>query len=136
MKVTGLKTDRLYSLKVTAYLVDWDRQVSKPQARVKEFLHRYWSGHIVGEEVYIPGSRCRLDLVNFTRRIVVEVSPESSHSFNRFFHKDRFRFGRAVQRDLDKQAWSERNGFAYVELTSEDIGDLSVKLFAERGVDL
>ncbi len=136
MKVTGLKTSRQYRLKESDFLIDWDRQVSKPQARVKEFLHRYWSGHIVGEEVYIPGSRCRLDLVNFTRHIVVEVSPESSHSFSKFFHKDRFRFGRAVQRDLDKQAWSERNGFQYIELCTEDIGNLSEKLFRERGIDL
>lgn len=138
MKVTGLHGNRQYRLKEADYLIDWNpvREVSRPQALVKQFLYPYWKAFIVGEEVMIPGSKCRLDIVNFTRRIVVEVSPESSHSFNSFFHGNRVRFGAAVQRDLDKQDWCERNRFAYIELTTDDIANLSAAVFAERGIKL
>ena len=138
MKVTGLKSDRLYNLKVSDYLIDWNRarEVSRPQALVKQFLYPFWKGCVVLEETRIPASRLRIDLMNLSRRQIVEVSPSSSHSFNRFFHKDRFRLGRAVQRDLDKVAWAERNRFTYVELTEEDIDNLSIALFRERGVEL
>ena len=136
MRVTSLKGDRPYKLDPTEYLIDWERKVSKPQKLVKEFLRPYWQTSVVGEEVRVPGSKCRLDLVNFTRRVVVEVSPDSSHSFNKFFHKNRFKFGGAVQRDLDKVSWCDRNGFTYVELGEDDIANLSVALFKELGVEL
>ena len=138
MKVTGLKGNRLYRLKESDYLIDWDppREVSRPQGLVKQFLYPYWKTQICLEEVRIPGSLYRLDIVNATKRIVIEVSPESSHSFNAFFHKNRIGFGRAIQRDLDKQAWCERNRFKYIELTTEDITNLSKELFAERGIIL
>lgn len=136
MRVTGLKSSRLYTLKISDYLIDWRREVSKPQARVKQFLYPYWKTHVVVEELRIPGSRLRVDIINLTRRIAVEVSPSSSHSFNRHFHKNRITFGRAVQRDLDKQAWCEKNNFQYIELNDDDLDNLSKKMFAERGIEL
>jgi hypothetical protein len=138
MKVTGLKSDRLYNLKVSDYLINWNRarEVSRPQALVKQFLYPFWKGCVVLEEARIPASRCRIDLMNLSRRQIVEVSPSSSHSFSSFFHKNRFKFGAAVQRDLDKVAWAERNRFYYVELGDDDIANLSVKLFKELGIDL
>lgn len=138
MKVTGLKGNRLYSLRPVDYLIDWNpaREVSRPQGLVKQFLYPYWKAHVCLEEVRIPGSLCRIDLMNLTRRIVIEVSPESSHSFNAFFHRSKVGFARAVERDLDKQSWCERNRFKYIELTDDDIGNLSHSLFAERGISL
>lgn len=92
------------------------------------------------EELPAPGcggSRSlRIDLVNISRRIAVEVSPNSSHSFNKFFHRDRMGFGAAVKRDLDKQAWCLKNNFQYISLDEEDIDNLSKKLFADRGIEL
>ena len=136
MKVTGLKSSRSYSLCVNDYLIDWRREVSRPQAAVKAFLYPYWHTHIVLEECRVPGSRLRVDLINLTRRIVIEVSPSSTHSFNRFFHQNKLAFGAAVRRDLDKQAWAERNGFQYIELNDDDIAALSPQLFADRGITL
>ncbi len=138
MKLTGLKNSRMYNIRLADYAIDWNppKEVSRPQGLVKQFLCPFWRTHVVAEELKIPASRCRIDLINFTRRIVIEVSPASSHSFNKFFHKNRINFSRAVQRDLDKQSWAERNGFQYIELGSDDIGNLSVKLFEDMGIDL
>lgn len=136
MKVTGLKSSKIYNLRIADYIIDWRAEISKPQARVKQFLYPYWKTAICGEEVRIPGSRCRLDLVNFSRKVVIEVSPSGSHSFNKFFHKSKFKFAASVRRDLDKQEWCQKNGFLYIELTDDDLDNLSKKMFAERGLDL
>lgn len=132
MKVTGLN-GRIYSLKVADYLIDWQpaREVSAPQAAVKRFLRPFWQGHICTEETTIPGTRMRVDLMNWTRRIAVEVSPSSSHSFNQFFHRNRVRFGAAVKRDLDKGRWATLNRFTFIELTETDIPLLSPQWFRD-----
>ncbi len=134
MKVKGVN-GRTYSVKVQSYLVNWDRKVSGPQKRVKDFLRPYWDrvGIVVTEECAIPtgsGRPMRVDLINWNRRIVIEVSPASSHSFNRFFHKTRVGFGAAVGRDLHKAEWAEANGFTYVALDEKDIEQLSPGWFS------
>ena len=120
MKIKGLYGNNKYNLKLIDYLIDWDREVSKPQKAVKDFLYPYWKRYIVTEETPIPGSRLRMDLIcwSLNPHIVIEVSPESSHSYNQFFHKSKVGFGAAVRRDLNKQMWAERNGFLYVSLST------------------
>ncbi len=136
MNVIGLN-GRSYRLVLTDHLIDWapKREVSKPQAAVKKFLYPYWKGHVVTEECPIKtgkGRPMRGDLMNWTRRIAVEISPSSSHAFNAFFHKSRHAFGAAVGRDLNKIAWFEKNGFTVVELGDEDLENLTAKMFKEK----
>lgn len=103
------------------YAVDWDRVVSKPQKQVKDALRSIWLGQMVCEEFYIPGSKMRIDLINFSSKVVVEVSPKGSHKFNKFFNKNRSNFLSAVKRDLSKAEWCEKNGFRFVEIDDEDL---------------
>jgi hypothetical protein len=125
------------SVNITNYLVDWDRVVSRPQKAVKDFLRPYWKAHVVLEEFRIPKKLWRVDLMSLTSRIAIEVSPSGSHSFNRFFHKNRARFGAAMQRELDKAAWLDANGFTLVEIYDEDIPILSREWFRENyGVEI
>jgi hypothetical protein len=133
MKFKKLNSAREVNVNVSKYLIDWDHAVSKPQKAVKDFLYPFWKGHIVLEEFRIPGSLLRIDLLNLTRRIAIEVSPSSSHSFNKFFHKDRFRFGRAVGRDLQKRPWCEQNDIQLIEIFDTDIPLLSRKWFKDVG---
>lgn len=108
--------------------INWDRKVSGPQMAVKRFLRPYWEGHAVYEEVQIPGSRLRVDLINLHIRTVIEVSPAGSHSYNPFFHRgSRLNFTAALKRDLKKQEWAERNDFRYIELTDDDLNNLSTE---------
>lgn len=132
MKVTKLNSAKVVTVRnVGRYMVDWDRVVSRPQKAVKDFLCPFWRHAFVLEEFRIPGSLLRIDLMNVTRRIVVEVSPAGSHSYNSFFHKNRFRFSDAIDRDLDKEHWSRENGFAYVEVGEDDIAKLSWDFFKD-----
>ncbi len=122
------------------FQIDWERKVSGPQKQVKDFLRPYWEHGIVFEELVIPaGKRMRVDLLRMDGRprpIMVEVSPESSHSYNAFFHGGSLnRFKDALKRDLAKQRWAEINGFDYVEITDTDF-PLTEAAFARQGVIL
>lgn len=119
----------MVNVNISEYLIDWDHSVSKPQKKVKDYLRRYWIAHVVCEEFRIPGSLLRIDLINFTRKIVVEVSPAGTHSFNKFFHRNRFKFGAAVERDLKKADWVIASGFEYVEICEDDLDKLSKEWF-------
>ena len=52
--------------------VDWDKKVSTPQFKVKSFLQDFWKNDVIVEEFIIPGSKFRIDLFNFSKKIAVE----------------------------------------------------------------
>lgn len=118
------------SVNTSKYSIDWEKSVSKPQKLVKDILSPYWAGHCVCEEFYIPSSKLRVDLINFTLGIVVEISPKGSHSFNNFFHKNRPNFLAGAKRDIKKMEWVELNGFVYIEIDDQDLKD-SRKILAK-----
>lgn len=124
-------------ISIKPYRVDWDRVVSKPQKAVKDFVRHYWEGDIVLEEFRIPGSRYRIDLLRIgSQSVVIEVSPESSHSYNPFFHGGSLnRFKDALKRDFKKADWARASGFVLVELTEADF-PLTETAFARQGVIL
>ncbi len=123
-------------LSITRYRVDWDKVVSRPQKAAKDFLRPYWEHDIVVEELRLVGTRMRADLINLNRSIMVEVSPESSHSYNAFFHQGSLnRFKDALKRDMAKAEWARRNNLILVELTDADF-PLTEDAFARQGVIL
>jgi pyruvate-formate lyase-activating enzyme len=130
-------SNRQVNVNVMKNLIDWDRVVSKPQKKVKDFLKRYWVGHVVLEELVVPGTRWRMDLINLTRKIALEVSPDQHQHFTPFFHQNRFKFGASIQRDIKKEEWAIKNGFTFVEIYGEDIPNLSKEWFEkEYGITL
>lgn len=136
MKVLGLN-GRTYHVKIQDYLIDWNRKVSGPQKQVKDVLRPYWGrvGVVVTEEMPLPGCGgrpLRMDLMNWNRKLAIEVSPRSSHSFNRFFHGNRVGFGAAVGRDLAKAEWAETNGWTLIELDDAAISAFSAAWVQEH----
>ena len=134
MKFSALNNSRIFvNVNIAKYLIDWDRtRGSKIQKRVKDFFYPYWRACIVCEELRIPKSLLRVDLMCISRKIAVEVSPSSTHSFSRFFHKNRPAFGRAVGRELDKAKWLEREGYQLIEIFEDDLGRLSKEWVLEK----
>ncbi len=122
---------------ISQYRVDWDHHVSKPQKAVKDFLRPYWNGGIVLEEFRIPGCKLRVDLLRMDgpKPIMVEVSPESSHSFNKFFHGSFAGFQRSLKHDFAKRDWAIESDYIYIELTEADF-PLTTDTFAQWGVSL
>jgi hypothetical protein len=133
-KVTRYGSKKLVNLNIADYLIDWSpkREVSKPQAAVKRFLHPYWKTHVVTEEARIPGSLLRVDLISWTSHVAIEVSPKGSHSFNPFFHGTKGAFGAAMKRELGKAEWLAENRFKLVEIFDEDIPVLSRAWFRDK----
>lgn len=137
MKFFKLGSTKLANVNIAKYSVDWDREVSKPQKKVKDFLRPYWENHVLLEEFRCPGSLVRVDLLNITLKVAIEVSPKGTHAFNPFFHKNRVKFGQMVGRELDKQEWLEQNGFKLIELDDEDLNNLSKQWILEKhGLEL
>jgi hypothetical protein len=96
--------------------IDWDRSVSKPQKRIKDIVKPIWCFQDVHEELYIPNSKLRIDLINFTTSTVIEISPKQHDTYNDFFHKNRQTFLRSLERDFKKIEWCEMNEFKYIEI--------------------
>lgn len=133
MKVKKLDSEKLLNLSVTKYLIDWDKVVSKPQKRFKDFIRPYWFAQCVCEEVRIPSTLFRLDIVNFTTREIVEVSPSQHVDPTHFFNQgDKFAFAKSLKRDMAKQRWAEQNNFKYYELLDEDLENLNKKYLYEK----
>jgi hypothetical protein len=117
--------------------MDWSRKVSAPQKKVSDFLLPYWSGDIVLLEFRIPGSLLRIDILNISKKIAIEVSPDSIHrNFNPFMHKNRSEFLKKLKSDQDKINWCEKSGIFMVELVDSDIETLSVETFSVKGIEL
>jgi hypothetical protein len=103
------------------YRINWDRVISKPQKRVKDIICPYWFGQDVYEELCIPSSKLRIDLINLSMGVVIEVSPLQHQQYNEFLHGSRLNFLSAQKRDLQKVDWCEVNNFRYVEIDEEDL---------------
>ena len=130
---------KLVNKNVVKYKVYWDKPCrSKIQFNVKSFFKDYWSGHICYEEFPVFGSRLKVDLINFTRKIAVEVQGEQHNEFNKFFHNNsRDKYLESIQRDMKKIQWLEMNEFKVLEVTKEDLPELSRKyIFDTFGVDI
>ena len=80
----------------------------------------------------------KVDLINFTRKIAVEVQGEQHNEFNKFFHNNsRDKYLESIQRDMKKIQWLEMNEFKVLEVTKEDLPELSRKyIFDTFGVDI
>jgi hypothetical protein len=112
--------------------IDWEKKVSIPQLVVKQFLFPFWKDDIVAEEFVIPGSKLRIDLLNFTKKVAIEVNPDSYHvQYNNWLHKSRVAFSQKVRNDENKRIWCEKNGIELIELYDTEIEDIE-NFFASR----
>lgn len=138
MKLQTLNGKRIVSVNPARYLVNWkEKEASKFQTEVKDFLHPFWKTHYVCSEFRIPGSLLRCDLINFTNKTVVEISGKQHIEYNKHFHgKNRQKFHAQIVRDVLKMQWAERQGFTFVEIYPKDL-PLTREFFKEKfGVNL
>lgn len=121
------------NVNIANYKIDWEQKVSAPQKKVTDFLRQFWEYDYVLQELRVPGSLLRLDIVNITKRIIVEVSPGSIHDkYSKFIHKSRGGFLKKVNADADKKKWAEINNFSFIELDNADIRAISKEMIEEK----
>ena len=120
---------RIQNRNVSKYLIDWNKKSrSKLQKRVKDFLKPHWLGHIVYEEFPVYGTRLKVDILNATIKVAIEVNGPQHSSFNKFFHgNSRAKYLSSIKRDHQKASWLEENGYKLIELEESDLEDLSKK---------
>ena len=122
MILKKFKSQKTVNVNLGQYKIDWEHKVSKPQKTFKDFVFPFWKGHVVLEELLIPGSKNRIDIVNITRGYCIEISPESTHAkFNKFMHGSRAGYLKRIKTDLDKETWCLDNGFEFIEVTDVDL---------------
>lgn len=122
------------SKNVSGYLINWDKPSrSKIQFKTKQFLKQYWKNHIVYEEFPVYGSLLKVDFINATRKIAVEVHGPQHSSFNKFFHgESRLNYLKSIKRDVAKENWLTLNKFTLVEVYHDQVDELNEKFFKEK----
>jgi hypothetical protein len=118
---------RTQSRNVSKYLIHWNKKSrSKLQKRVKDFFKPYWLAHIVYEEFPVYGTRLKVDILNATIKVAIEVNGPQHSSFNKFFHgNSRAKYLASIKRDHEKRCWLEKNQYKLIELEESDIKNLS-----------
>ena len=112
---------RQRDVNLNRYLIDWDRKVSGPQKAVKDFLRPYWGHKRVCEELRVPYSKLRLDLVCVTDQLIVEVDGEQHEIYNPWMHRSLNGYAAAQKRDLEKERFAEVNGFRLIHIKDDEI---------------
>jgi hypothetical protein len=124
---------QLVSINTKLYKFDINKKVSAGQKQIQDFLLQYVSPEYILQELRIPGSLKRLDLVLFHKKIVIEYSPKSHHgTFNKFFHGNRLEYLKTIKSDIQKQEYVERNGYTFIELSEKDLPLLSYDFFVQE----
>lgn len=125
---------RLVNKNVNKYLIDWEKKSrSKIQFKVKQFLKEYWENHIVYEEFPVYGTRMKVDFLNATKKIAIEVNGKQHSSFNKFFHgNSRQKYLQSIKRDHKKFEWLQSNDFEVIEVEQDEVPLLSYEFIKEK----
>ena len=125
---------KLQSKKVSKYLIDWDKKSkSNIQFETKQFLKVFWQNHIVYEELPVYGTKLKVDFINATKKIAIEVNGVQHSQFNKFFHNNsRAKYLESIKRDVKKREWLELNNFKIVEIEQNEVKDLSKEWFKKE----
>ena len=125
---------RLVNKNVTSYAIEWDgKSRSNVQFLTKQFLKTFWKTHLVFEEFPCFGSFLKVDILNSTLKIAVEVHGKQHESFNSFFHnKNPANYLKGIKNDFKKIQWLEKNDFKIVEIMEDEAPKLTKEFFKEK----
>ena len=125
---------RLVTKNVARFSIKWDGKCrSNIQFLVKQFLKQYWRPHIVYEEFPCYGSLLKVDILNASMKIAVEVNGNQHETFNPFFHKGNpANYLLGFKNDEKKRKWLERNGFAIVEISESEAPNITRAFFKDK----
>lgn len=127
-------TGRLVNKNVNKYAIDWDnKSKSKLQFKFKKLLFPYWKNHIVYEEFPVYGTMLKVDFLNATKKIAIEIQGDQHESFNKFFHENsRLKYLQSIKRDVKKENWLIENDFKFIELYEQDLKIFSPSYIEEK----
>jgi len=125
---------KLVNKNVRKNLINWEgKSRSKLQFNFKQFFYPFWKNHIVYEEFPVYGTMLKVDILNATKRIAVEIQGDQHESFNKFFHGDsRLKYLNSIKRDVKKEKWLEMNNFKFLQLYENDLKKVSLDYIQEK----
>lgn len=128
MKLLNIR-GKLVSKNVSRFLIKWDgKSRSKFQFEIKQFLYPFWKSHVVYEEFPVYGSLLRVDFLNLTKKIAIEVNGAQHNEFNKFFHNNsRGEYLKSIKRDQQKYEWLQLNNIKLIEIEESDRPKMSLE---------
>jgi hypothetical protein len=125
---------KLQSKRVTKFLIDWGKPSrSKIQFKTKQFLKTFWQNQVVYEEFPVYGTKMKVDILNATKKIAVEVQGNQHSSFNKFFHgNSRLKYLQSIKRDVEKAEWLKKNGYILIEIHEKEVKLLNKDFFLKN----
>lgn len=125
---------KLVNKNVNKYRIDWSKKSrSKLQTSVKNFLQPFWKNMIVYEEFPVYGSRMKVDFINASLKIAVEVNGSQHGAFNKFFHNNsRAKYLSSIRRDYEKYEWLIKNNFKVIEIEDHEVPLLTKDFILEK----
>lgn len=124
---------KLVSKNVQRYKIKWDKKSrSKIQYKIKQFLKPFWQNQVVYEEFPVYGTKMKVDILNATKRVAIEVQGRQHGEFNKFFHNNsRLEYLQSIKRDQEKALWLQQNDFKLIEITEDEINASSEDFLLE-----
>lgn len=125
---------KLVNKNVNKYRIDWSKKSrSKLQTSVKNFLQPFWKNMIVYEEFPVYGSRMKVDFINASLKIAIEVNGSQHGAFNKFFHNNsRSKYLSSIRRDYEKYEWLIKNNFKVIEIEDHEVPLLTKDFILEK----
>jgi len=118
---------------VTKYLIKWDKpSKSKLQFQVKQFFKPFWSACICYEEFPVYGTQLKVDILNATLRIAVEVNGPQHSEFHYFHGGEPMRYLDSFMRDENKTVWLEKNNFKFLVINFDEVPLLTPEFIQEK----
>lgn len=132
MKLFNVK-GQLVTKNVSRQAIKWNGESkSKLQFQTKQFLKPFWSGFICYEEFPVYGTRLKVDLLNASLRIAIEVNGPQHSEFHYFHNKNPALYLNSYLFDAQKIKWLNLNKFKYVEINFDEVPLLSKEFFREK----
>ena len=124
---------KLVKKSVTSYLIDWDaKSRSIAQYNVKQFLKKYWYHNMVYEEFPVYGTLLKVDILNATKKIGIELHGPQHEEFHYFHNGSRLNYLKGIKNDCVKAKWLEDNKYQHVIIYTKEISELSENFFLEK----
>jgi hypothetical protein len=124
---------RLVNKNVSSYVINWDgKSRSNIQFQVKQFLKPYWHNMIMYEEFPVYGSLLKVDLLNATLKIAIEVHGPQHEQLHFFHNGKKANFIASIKNDFKKQDWLEKNNFQLVEIYDYEISSICCDFFKNK----
>lgn len=124
---------KLVHKNVSRALIKWDgKSKSQLQFRVKQFLKPYWRGLVVYEEFPVYGTLLKVDILNATLRIAIEVQGPQHNQFHYFHNNSPNSYLTSIKCDYKKSEWLGINDFQFIEINHDEVDLLSREFFKNK----